>query len=309
MRVNFILSIIVAGGVSGQFTQVIGKSRELLKYTMGTLERFELDGKNPPIRDRVTVDWPASNDRRYFGWLAGTQTCSTLYVTHKDEMKSISKSKAYPERGTVVPQRANTGDKPLGITTKMEKKKFSKTTQGWKVGSELSGTVGKEDVAGLGLKISAEYSTQTESGAEETESVEESYECPVNHVCAIETWTWHVELSGKCGGGENRATIACENTKPLCEGDTMKLLPEEESIKAGACTPCRFCVKEQDCSVRLPVKQGKQFHTTRLMVAADFTKNKKREENGTMAINLEEMPWEDLTVILPKEAPGNGTMG
>lgn len=180
--------ILVAMFASGACSGVADTGADAMKVLSHIESNFKIDETSPPYLDSekywegtCVQNWgKCPNLGKYRrNWLAnGT---ATVYYKASLEESAINTDSNITQKLVL--------SKSTSIT--------ESRTQGWTIGGKISGTVG-EDGNSVGAEISASYSDTSTTGRTDTRQVSYEMWCKPRHECRIETWTFHVKVTGFC---------------------------------------------------------------------------------------------------------------
>ncbi|KAM4062121.1 hypothetical protein HRG_008970 [Hirsutella rhossiliensis] len=200
--------LFAAGGLCNLHLQ-----HAVVKSFTSRLKRdVRIDWGHPPTFDTNLVSEPTA-----WPW---TMTCNPVEFKIRKEMAQPRPSKPtstpYQPNVTIyyTPYMENSiinmGDDDITFSVEQSTTSIDSTTEGWQIGAQL--TAGAESVA---LGISAGYSKSWTTGNYKTKAVSIHTTCKPGYDCRIETWTFHLKISGSC---KLRPIIVCGAEIDACVG-------------------------------------------------------------------------------------------
>ncbi|KAA8650700.1 hypothetical protein EYZ11_009617 [Aspergillus tanneri] len=257
MRPGVLVSIFFAVCVSSNDV----KTEDYAKIKLSEIEsNFKLDATNPPyaISDKTTKRCvaPCWDGEFYKRKQLERVHKVSAYQTKEEELTSYNSN---PENSSTL-----TLTKSTAIT--------EARTQGWTVGGIMD--------SGL-LKITAQYTDTITVGKIETKTVGTEYPCPPLHECVIETWTFHVRITGVCS--EPKPMLDCGGTHDLCATKEPHKRPcrsfSKNTVSGSKVEDeCKDYMEDRKapCEITTPVEESQKPYT--VIVFRSAKKSSKRSE-------------------------------
>ncbi|KAE8141803.1 hypothetical protein BDV38DRAFT_278585 [Aspergillus pseudotamarii] len=148
---------------------------------------FSIDSSNPPYYD---TEWYWEGTCiQYFGQCTSTAKFDRSWI-------ETGNATAFYVSNTDASAINLTND-PSTMTVTNSTSTMDSTTSGWTIGAKLSGSVSGDSVTG-GAEVSASYSQSSTTSTTVTTTVSYTATCPAQHHCSVETWTFHLNITGSC---------------------------------------------------------------------------------------------------------------
>lgn len=181
----------------------------------------------------------------------------------------------------------NDTEDPATLAVEKSRAVTKSTTKGWTVGGQISGGGGfgggvpGAPTGNVGLQLSGSYSSAYTEGTTVTSTVRTIATCRPQHECKIETWTFHVTVTGEClsrpvfdCGGDN---LACGKDEHFC--DQFKAFAKKQ------CKP-EITDKPRSCTVETPINKQSGEPLSRLVLISRALGS--AADSGVQALSADE---------------------
>jgi hypothetical protein len=168
-------------------SQGVQTAAEVNKILARIESGFSVDPSNQPYYD-TEWNWEGTCIQ-YFG------QCISTAVFDRNWIQTGNATAFYVSNTDA--SAINLTDDPSTMTVTNSTSTTDSTTSGWTIGAKLSGSVSDDGVTG-GAEVSASYSQSSTTGTTVTTTVSYTATCPPQHQCSVETWTFHLNITGSC---------------------------------------------------------------------------------------------------------------
>ncbi|PFH58622.1 hypothetical protein XA68_13439 [Ophiocordyceps unilateralis] len=253
-----VASILLVGGVlSGMITHDHPVPREFLSSLM---ENIKIDWGKPPTNDMIMITEKTCG--MWFWKCAETKFKVKKTMVRKFPqtpgswrlMESTPDVKAYfiprVERGVM-----NMGEDDIFFSADESTSTVDSNTEGWQIGAQIFGGLGS-----AGVSVSAANSKSWSAGKSLTKGVSIQTTCRAGYDCRIETWTFHLRVTGYC---QLRPVIDCDGEINACRTDWGQECDQFDHFRHRHCLTCDSASPffHEKCQVQTPIldQAGRPF--------------------------------------------------
>ncbi|KAF4591923.1 hypothetical protein GQ602_002222 [Ophiocordyceps camponoti-floridani] len=138
----------------------------------------------------------------------------------------------------------NLGDDDISFAADESTSTVDSTTEGWQIGAQISSS--------LGLSVSASFSKSQSAGTSQTKGVSIQTTCRAGYDCRIETWTYHLRITGYC---QLRPVIDCDGEINPCQPNMGLMCDQYFDFRQRHCLGCGSASPffHEKCQVQTPI--------------------------------------------------------
>ncbi|PHH93160.1 hypothetical protein CDD83_16 [Cordyceps sp. RAO-2017] len=250
-------AVVCALLTSGAFAQVISQEHAVVQQFISTLqENFRIDWDKPPSASFNSMSEPTC-----FSWVT---TCNPTYFSIRKKL--VQRYPAHPDSRQLVESKPNitvyfiprverglinTGDDDISLLVEESTSTIDSTTSGWQIGAQIFGGV-TAGVGYAGIAISAGYSKSWTTGTSSSKGVSVHTTCRSGYDCRVETWTFHIKVSGHC---QHQPIINCAGEMDPCAKSWSTTCHQFETFRNKHCYTCNPVSPyvHEACEVHTPV--------------------------------------------------------
>ncbi|RDA85256.1 hypothetical protein CP532_2327 [Ophiocordyceps camponoti-leonardi (nom. inval.)] len=153
----------------------------------------------------------------------------------------------------------NLGDDDISFSAEESTSTVDSTSEGWQIGAQIFGGSGSAGVA-----VSAGFSKTWSLGKGKTKGVSIQTTCRSGFDCRIETWTFHLRLTGYC---QLRPVIDCNGEIDPCRGEWGLTCSQYNDFRHKYCLTCDSASSffHEKCQVQTPILDQAGHPFTRLV--------------------------------------------
>lgn len=235
-------------------------TQQAVDSLVASLEKqWKIDSSNPPTGDVDAISEPTCSGR--------IAACSTTYFFNRETIQSAGAKVVITYNPFDTGLQTNATPGPATFTVSNSTAVLTSHTSGWTIGGQLSGNLGTPSgtpVSGGGdLTFSGSYTNTDTTSTTYTTTVTESFQCPSDYTCALRTYSFTANLTGKC---TKVPMVTCHYTYNICEDFTPNACPQYDHYHDSNCPASTDLV---DCTVSTPV-YGADGNPLTLMVPWAF---------------------------------------
>ncbi|RDA93540.1 hypothetical protein CP533_3974 [Ophiocordyceps camponoti-saundersi (nom. inval.)] len=153
----------------------------------------------------------------------------------------------------------NLGDDDISFSADESTSTVDSTSEGWQIGAQIFGGIGSAGVA-----VSAGFSKTLSAGKSQTKGVSIQTTCRSGFDCRIETWTFHLRVTGHC---QLRPIIDCNGEIDPCRAEFGLTCSQYNDFRHKYCLTCDSATSffHEKCQVQTPILDQAGHPFTRLV--------------------------------------------
>ncbi|RCI12532.1 hypothetical protein L249_1184 [Ophiocordyceps polyrhachis-furcata BCC 54312] len=188
----------------------------------------------------------------------------------------------------------NLGDDDISFSAEESTSTVDSTSEGWQIGAQIFGGGG----GSAGVAVSAGFSKTWSLGKGKTKGVSVQTTCRSGFDCRIETWTFHLRVTGHC---QLRPVIDCNGEIDPCHGEWGLTCSQYNDFRHRHCLTCDSASSffHEKCQVQTPILDQAGHPFTRLVrISERMANNESVNDNPDLsttpakAINFEDGLYE-----------------